>query len=69
MALQRFTGLNTLLTMADVRRRVPVSRPTIYALIRGADFPKPTKVPGRGNKLFFEPAAVESWAKTHGYSA
>jgi len=55
--------------MDDVRRRVPVSRRTIYALIERAGFPKPRKVPGRGPRVFFDPQAVDAWAKRHGYEA
>lgn len=56
-----------MLTIEDVRARVPVSRRTIYTLIERAAFPKPVKVPGRGNRVFFDPAAVDTWATRHGY--
>lgn len=54
-----------MLTIDDVRERVPVSRRTIYALIERASFPKPRKVPGKGNRVFFEPAQVDAWLKAN----
>jgi predicted DNA-binding transcriptional regulator AlpA len=58
-----------LLTIGEVRERVPVSRPTIYALIKRAAFPKPRKLPGKGNVSWWEREAVEAWARANGYRA
>jgi len=57
----------TLLTIEQVRARVPVARPTIYALIRRADFPKGAKQPGKGPRAWWSAAEVEAWALANGY--
>lgn len=31
---------------------------------RGA-FPRPVKIPGKGNKVFFEPEPVDGWFKAN----
>lgn len=56
-----------LLTIEQVRERVPVSRPTIYALIRRAGFPKGAKQPGQGPRAWWDGAAVDRWASANGY--
>lgn len=58
-----------MLTIDDVRERVPVSRRTIYALIKREGFPPGRKVPGRGNRVFFEPNAVAAWVQANGWGA
>lgn len=57
-----------MLTIDDVRARLPVSRRTIYALIAREGFPKPRKVPGKGNRVFFDPQAVAEWERAHPHS-
>lgn len=56
-----------LLTVKQVRERVPVSRPTLYALIARAGFPKPQKIPGKGNRSWWDAQAVERWRQANGY--
>lgn len=56
-----------MLTIDDVRARVPVSRRTLYALMDRAGFPKGQRLPGKGNKVFFEPKAVDAWAEANGW--
>jgi predicted DNA-binding transcriptional regulator AlpA len=41
-------------------RRVPVSRATIYRMIRAGEFPAPCKI-GRGS--FWSECALEKWTK------
>lgn len=50
-----------LLTMAQVRERVPLSRATIYALMKAGVFPRGRKVRGLGNKRFWREAEIESF--------
>ena len=59
------SGFLTVLTIDDVRQRVPVSRRTIYAWIGEGSFPKPHKIKGKGNRVFFEPQAVGEWLKAN----
>lgn len=51
----------TLLTIEEVRERVPVSRPTIYALMKRAGFPRPTKVPGKGPRAYWNADELATW--------
>lgn len=69
---QSFTTLlkaSHLIDITDVRERVPVSRRTLYALMSRAGFPRPCRIPGRGPRVWWEPAAVDAWAKANGYGA
>lgn len=55
----------TLLSMAQVRERIPVSRPTIYALIEARSFPRPVKIAGKGNRSFWAVSDVEAWLQAN----
>lgn len=57
-----------MLTVEDVRARVPVSRRTLYDWIKAGTFPKPIKVPGKGPRVYFEPQAVDQWLAAHPHS-
>jgi prophage regulatory protein len=46
------------LRIGDVLDRVPVSRPTIYRLIKKQEFPKPLSV---GSSSFWVEAEIEQW--------
>lgn len=47
-----------LIPLDDVLSLVPVSRPTLYRLMQGKDFPKPIKV---GTRVFWEDKEVHAW--------
>lgn len=49
-----------LLTMRQLLARVPVSRGTIYNLIKDEGFPKPVKI---GSRSLWRADAVDAWAK------
>ena len=52
-----------LLTMRQLLARVPVSRGTIYNLMRDEGFPRPTKV---GSRSLWPLDAVDAWVKERG---
>lgn len=54
-----------MLTVDDVRERLGVSRRGLYGLMAKGKFPRGEKVPGKGNRVFFEPTPVDEWFKAN----
>lgn len=51
--------MTKLLSLSEVRQRVPFSRSTIYAKIGKAEFPAPIKI--SENRVAWDCAAIDAW--------
>lgn len=54
-----------MLTVEEVRTRLGISRRGLYGMMERGAFPRPVKIPGKGNKVFFEPEPVDGWFKAN----
>ena len=53
-----------LISWDDVLARVPLSRVSIYRLVRAGDFPEPVQI-SKGRSCFFEDEVI-AWAESRG---
>lgn len=51
--------MTKLLSLSEVRQRVPFSRSTIYAKIGKSEFPAPVKI--SENRVAWDSAAIDTW--------
>ena len=52
-------AVRSLLSLQEVRQRVPFSRSTIYAKIPAGEFPAPVRI--SENRVAWDSAAIDAW--------
>ena len=52
-------AVRSLLSLQEVRQRVPFSRSTIYAKIPSGEFPAPVQI--SQNRVAWDSAAIDAW--------